>query len=70
LVSVIPSCFHSVNMCLRQASLLSRCNTRYLTPSCWGKCTLFMWTGGQVSLRVMNVTWTDLDSLAFVLHLG
>jgi hypothetical protein len=26
---------------------------------------LFIWTGGQVSLHVVNVTWTDLDSLAF-----
>jgi hypothetical protein len=25
---------------------------------------------GQSSLRVVNVTWTDLDSLAFVLNLG
>jgi hypothetical protein len=24
---------------------------------------------GQVSLRVLNVAWTDLDSLAFILHL-
>jgi hypothetical protein len=24
--------------------------------------------GGQVSLRVVNVMWTDLDSLAFILH--
>jgi hypothetical protein len=30
---------------------------------------LLMWTGGQVSLRVGNVTWTDLDPLAFILHL-
>jgi hypothetical protein len=29
---------------------------------------LFLWTGGQVSLRVVNVTWTVLDSLAFILH--
>jgi hypothetical protein len=28
-----------------------------------------MWTGGKVSLRVVNVTWTNLDSLAFTLHL-
>jgi hypothetical protein len=28
-----------------------------------------MWTGGQVSLRLVNVTWTDLDSLALILHL-
>jgi hypothetical protein len=28
-----------------------------------------MWTRGQVSLRVVNVIWTDLDSLAFTLHL-
>jgi hypothetical protein len=30
---------------------------------------LFIWTDGTVSLRVVNVTWTDLDSLAFILHL-
>jgi hypothetical protein len=24
--------------------------------------------GGTVSLHVMNVTWTDLDPLAFILH--
>jgi hypothetical protein len=30
---------------------------------------LFIWTGGQVSLRVVNVIWTDLNSLAFILHL-
>jgi hypothetical protein len=29
---------------------------------------LFMWTGGQVSLHAVNVTWTDFDSLAFILH--
>jgi hypothetical protein len=34
-----------------------------------GRCALFMWTGGQVSLRVVNVIWTYLDSLAFILHL-
>jgi hypothetical protein len=29
-----------------------------------------MWTVEQVSLRVVNVKWTDLDSLAFILHLS
>jgi hypothetical protein len=29
---------------------------------------LFMWTGGQVSLRLVNVMWTELDSLDFTLH--
>jgi hypothetical protein len=28
-----------------------------------------MWTGGLVSLHVVNVTWTDLDSLGFILRL-
>jgi hypothetical protein len=28
-----------------------------------------MWTRGQVSLRVANVTWTDFDSSAFILQL-
>jgi hypothetical protein len=27
-----------------------------------------MWIGGQVSFRVVNVTWTDLYSLAVMLH--
>jgi hypothetical protein len=29
---------------------------------------LFIWTGGHISLRVVNVTWVDFDSLAFILH--
>jgi hypothetical protein len=61
LVRVIPSCFRFAKMCLCQVSLLSRCSPRYLT-SFWGSCTLFIWTRGHVSLRVVNVTWIDLDS--------
>jgi hypothetical protein len=69
LVRVIPSCFHFVKMCLCQVSLLSRCSPRYLTSSSRGSCTLFIWTGeGHVSLCVVNVTWIDLDLLAFILH--
>jgi hypothetical protein len=55
-------------MCLCQVNLLSRCIPRYLTSSSWGSCTFFIWTGEQVSLRVENVTWIDLDSLAFIFH--
>jgi hypothetical protein len=29
---------------------------------------LFIWTGEHVSLHVVNVTWTILDPVAFVLH--
>jgi hypothetical protein len=29
---------------------------------------LFIWAGGQVYLRVVNVTWTDLDSLDLILY--
>jgi hypothetical protein len=29
---------------------------------------LFVWTGGHISLRVVNVTWIDLDPLTFILH--
>jgi hypothetical protein len=29
---------------------------------------LFIWTGRHVSLRAVNVTWIDLDSLASILH--
>jgi hypothetical protein len=28
---------------------------------------LFIWNSGQVTLHVVNVTWTDLDSLAVIL---
>jgi hypothetical protein len=68
LVRLIPSCFHFVTLCLCQVSLLSRCSPRYLIFSSRRSCTLFIWTGGHVSLRVVNVTWIDLDLLAFILH--
>jgi hypothetical protein len=28
-----------------------------------------MWTGGQIPVRVVNVTWTDLSALACMRHL-
>jgi hypothetical protein len=68
LVMVILSCFHFAKICLCQVSLLSTCSPRYLTSSSWGSCTLFLWTGGHVSVCVVNVTWINLDSLAFILH--
>jgi hypothetical protein len=68
LVRVIPSCFRFAKMCLCQVSLLSRCSPRYLVSSSWGSFTLFIWTGEHVSLHVVNVTWIDLGSLAFILH--
>jgi hypothetical protein len=68
LVRVIPSCFRFAKMCLGQVGLLSRRSPRYLTSSSWGSYTLFIWTGGHVSLRVVNVTWIDLDSSASILH--
>jgi hypothetical protein len=58
---VIPSCFRFAKKCLWQVSFLSRCSPRYLASSSWESCTLFIWTGGHVSLRVVNV-------LAFILH--
>jgi hypothetical protein len=54
-------------MCFCQISLLLRCSPRYLTSS-WGSCTLFLWTGGHVSLHIVNMTWIDFDLLAFILH--
>jgi hypothetical protein len=36
--------------------------------SSWGRCTLFLWTGGHVSLRVVNLTWIDMDPLVFILQ--
>jgi hypothetical protein len=68
LVRVIPSCFHFAKIFLCQVSLLSRCSPKYLTSSSQGSCTLFIWTGGQVSLRVVNVMWINLDLLACILH--
>jgi hypothetical protein len=70
LVRVIPSCFHFAKKCLCQLSLLSRCSPRYLLSSFWGSYTLFIWTGGHISLRVVNVMWIDLDSFAFILHVS
>jgi hypothetical protein len=67
LVRVIPSCFRFAKMCLCQLSLLSRCSPRYLTYS-RRSCTLFIWTGGHVSLRVVNDMSIDLDSMAFIQH--
>jgi hypothetical protein len=43
------------------------CSPRNLTSS-RESFTLFIWTGGHVSFRVVNVTWIDLDFLAFILH--
>jgi hypothetical protein len=70
LVRVIPICFHFAKMCLSQVSLLSRCRLRYLTSFSWGSCTFFIWTpgGGYVSLRLVNVTWIDLDPLVIIFH--
>jgi uncharacterized membrane protein len=57
LVRAIPSCFRFAKLCLCQVSLLSRYSPR-----------LFVWNVGHVFLHVVNITWIDLDSLAFVLH--
>jgi hypothetical protein len=32
-----------------------------------GELHIFVWTGRHISLRVVNVTRTDLDPLAFIL---
>jgi hypothetical protein len=68
LVWVIPSCFRFAKMCLCQVSLLSSCSPRYLISSSWGVAHYLYgpWGGGHVSLRVVNVTWIDLDPLAFI----
>jgi hypothetical protein len=41
---------------------------KILRISSWECCTLFIWTGGLVSLHVVNVTWIDLDYLAIILY--
>jgi hypothetical protein len=50
-------------MWLRQVRLQSRCSPRYSTSSAWGSWTLFIWTGGQVSLRVVKAIRVDAASL-------
>jgi hypothetical protein len=65
---VILNSLRFVKMCLCQVSFLSRRSPRYLTPSACTSWTLFMWMGGNVSLRVVNVTWVYLKSLALTLH--
>jgi hypothetical protein len=50
-------------------SFLSRWSPRYLTWSAQGSCTLFLWTGGHIPVRVVNVTWTDLSALVCMRHL-
>jgi hypothetical protein len=69
LTCVIPNCFRFAKICLCQVSLLSRCSPRYFRSSSWGSCTLFIWTERHVSLGVVNVTWINLDSFAFIIHL-
>jgi hypothetical protein len=34
----------------------------------WGSCHVVHMDRGHVSLLMANVTWTDLDPLAFILH--
>jgi hypothetical protein len=46
LVRVFPSCF-------RFCENVSRCSPRYLSSS-WESCALLIWTGGHVSLRVVD----------------
>jgi hypothetical protein len=48
---------------------LSRWSPRYLTISALESCTLFMWTGGHIPVRVVKVKWTDLSALACMRHL-
>jgi hypothetical protein len=49
-------------------SFLSGCSLSYLTWSSQGGCTLFIWTGEHVPLRVVNVMWTDLRELDCTRH--
>jgi hypothetical protein len=68
LVRVSPSCFRFAKMRLYQVSFLSWFSPRYSISPSWESCTLFVWTGEQVSLVIVNVAWTDLDPLAFILQ--
>jgi hypothetical protein len=66
LLSESPSCLRLEKMCVCQVRRRSRWSPRYSTWFSWGICTSFIWTGGHVSLLVVNVTWTDLVSLALI----
>jgi hypothetical protein len=66
LVSESPSRLRLEKMCVCQVRRRSRWSPRYLTWFSWGICTSFIWTGGHVSRLVVNVTWTDLVSLALI----
>jgi hypothetical protein len=68
LVSDSPSCLRLAKMCVCQVRQRSRWSSRYLTLFSWGICTSFIWTGGHVSLLVVNVPWTYLVSSAFVVE--
>jgi hypothetical protein len=63
-MTVIPSCFCFSNICLRQVYLVD------VQPEILGilleNVYVVYMAGGKVSLRVVNVTWTDLNSLAFI----
>jgi hypothetical protein len=65
---VLHSFFRFVKLCKCQVSLLLSCSPRYLASYSGGSCKLFIWTGGHVSLRVVNVTRFNLDPLAFIHH--
>jgi hypothetical protein len=66
---VRPSCFRLVKISWCQVSVLSRWRPRYLTWSALGSCTLFMWTGWHIPVRVVNVTWTNLSAMPCMCHL-
>jgi hypothetical protein len=66
LMGEIPSCLRFAKMCVCQVGRRSRWSPRYFTWFACGICTSLIWTGGHVSRRVMNVTWTDLVSLAII----
>jgi hypothetical protein len=64
LLRAIPSCCRFAKVCLRQVSLLLEYSPKLLT-SPWMCCTR---TAGEGVLMV-NTTFTDLDSLACILHI-
>jgi hypothetical protein len=64
LVRESPSCLRLAKICVCQVSRRSRWSPWFS----WGICTLFLWTGGHVSRLVVNVTWTDLVSIALILQ--
>jgi hypothetical protein len=62
-VKVIPSCFRCAKICLCQVQGADRVTSHLLLV---GDAQFLYGPGEHVSLRVVNVTWIDLDPLVLL----